>query len=420
MPVIVKILLSLALILVVQRLTGKLLLSVAAGTLLLAFWAGHTFKSFAIVSANRFFSFDNYMLLLIIFLVIWLSEQMARTGLMKDLVGVATGLFSHRAAMAILPALIGLLPMPGGALFSAPLVDDCDEDKKLAPLTKTKINFWFRHIWEYWWPLYPGVIVAMDITGLPPFVFIAAMVPLTLAAVAIGFLFLLRKVEKRKGERKAVIKVFLSYMLPVFVLIAVYILIQLILPGFKNINKYLPMAVSIVAAIVCQQILRPLGGKDWLKILLSKKAFLMAALIAVIRIYGAFIEARVPAGEFLIDQLKNELSLAGIPTLLLIIILPFIAAMTTGVAVGYVGASMPIVMQLIGVDASAAVLVSTAVLAYGSGYVGLLLSPVHVCLIVTNEHFKTGLLSSIKHLLAPAAVLLATVFGWSLLLYNVL
>ncbi|MBN1649525.1 MAG: DUF401 family protein [Spirochaetales bacterium] len=420
MPVIFKILISLALILAVQRISGKLLIAVTAGTLLLAFWAGHTFRSFGQVVVTSFFSFDNYMLLAVIFLVIWLSLQMDRTGLLKDLVSTATGIFSNRTAMAILPALIGLLPMPGGAIFSAPLVDDCDSEKKLDPMLKTRINFWFRHIWEYWWPLYPGVIVAMDITGLEPPVFIAVMLPLTLFSVGIGYFFLLRKVAKTKSDRKEPVKVFLGYLLPVFLLIVVYILIQLLFPAVKAQNNYLPMAIAIIAAIICQHILRPLGGRDWLKILLSRKAFVMAAIIAVIRIYGAFIESRIPGGDLLINQLKDELALAGIPALLLIILLPFVSSLTTGVAVGYVGASMPIVMQLIGADAPAGLLLSTAVLAYGSGYVALMLSPVHVCLIVTNQHFGTGLLTSIRKLLLPAAVLLAGVFAWSFILYSVL
>jgi hypothetical protein len=47
------------------------------------------------------------------------------------------------------------------------------------------------------------------------------------------------------------------------------------------------------------------------------------------------------------------------------------------------------------------------VLAYGFGYMGMLLSPVHVCLIVTSAHFHTSVLRNVAGLLAPAAVMLA-------------
>jgi hypothetical protein len=44
--------------------------------------------------------------------------------------------------------------------------------------------------------------------------------------------------------------------------------------------------------------------------------------------------------------------------------------------------------------------------AYGCGYFGMIMSPVHICLVVTNEYFKTGLLSSYQRIFAPALTVL--------------
>jgi hypothetical protein len=44
-------------------------------------------------------------------------------------------------------------------------------------------------------------------------------------------------------------------------------------------------------------------------------------------------------------------------------------------------------------------------LSYVCGFAGMILSPVHICLIVTNEHFKTRLLHSLTGLIKPAAVM---------------
>ena len=43
--------------------------------------------------------------------------------------------------------------MPAGALFSAPFVAAVDEGGELESSHKVAINYWFRHIWEDWWPL---------------------------------------------------------------------------------------------------------------------------------------------------------------------------------------------------------------------------------------------------------------------------
>jgi hypothetical protein len=44
--------------------------------------------------------------------------------------------------------------------------------------------------------------------------------------------------------------------------------------------------------------------------------------------------------------------------------------------------------------------------AYGCVYFGMILSPVHICLVVTNEYFKTRLLSSYRRIFAPALTVL--------------
>ena len=55
-----------------------------------------------------------------------------------------------RAVVALLPAIIGLMPIAGGALVSAPMVvPGCDELNLSPERWRTFINYWFRHVWEY-------------------------------------------------------------------------------------------------------------------------------------------------------------------------------------------------------------------------------------------------------------------------------
>jgi hypothetical protein len=106
--------------------------------------------------------------------------------------------------------------------------------------------------------------------------------------------------------------------------------------------------------------------------------------------------------------MQAEMDAWGIPALGMIMLLPFVAGITTGICVGFVGASFPIVVSLVGDGAATADLLAAVTLAFGFGYMGMMLSPVHVCLIVTNEHFKTRLAHSLRGLVPPAvAVLLA-------------
>jgi len=134
-----------------------------------------------------------------IFQVMWLSSQMDRSGVMKELVVAIRERVSHRMSMAVLPAVIGLLPMPGGAIFSAPLVDSCDSEKNISPDLKTQINFWFRHVWEYWWPLYPGILLTVEICRVSLWQIMLIQFPITLFTIAVGYFWFLRRVPHEKN-----------------------------------------------------------------------------------------------------------------------------------------------------------------------------------------------------------------------------
>ena len=45
-------------------------------------------------------------------------------------------------------------------------------------------------------------------------------------------------------------------------------------------------------------------------------------------------------------------------------------------------------------------------LAYTFGYIGMMVSPVHLCLLVTKDYFKAGLLRSYRYLVKPALTVL--------------
>ena len=125
MPAIVKVLASLALVLTIKQFAHSLVVALLIGAGVLGLWAGHSGAGVAGIAWGRVSSLDGVMLAIVVAVVIWLSDQMAATGLMNDLVTAVRARVSRRAAMAVLPAVIGLLPMPGGALFSAPMVDEC-------------------------------------------------------------------------------------------------------------------------------------------------------------------------------------------------------------------------------------------------------------------------------------------------------
>ncbi|MDR1519505.1 MAG: DUF401 family protein [Planctomycetota bacterium] len=411
-PFLLRIILSLFGILLFQRMLRRLDLAMLMGIAILALWIGHSLPGALEVAAGRLFSPDMLFLALVIAGVICISARMAEAGIMRDLVISLKSRLSRRNLLMALPAVVGLLPMPAGALFSAPLVEDADDGKCLDSRQKTCINYWCRHIWEFWWPLYPGVLLAVDMSGLPVWKFSLLLSPLFLAAVAASRLFLLRKVPQGPpAPRGPDDKAFLPLILPIVMVIAVYLALLAAIPAIGRFNKYLPMAIGVLAGLATLQGQHPANARIWWKIAFSRRVGDLVLIIILARLYGSFIETRLPEGDLLMERLRLELDSFGIPALFLIVAIPFISGLTTGITVGYIGASFPVALSLAGPGD----FYSTIILGYCSGYIGMMLSPIHVCLLVTNDYFKTGLMSSLAGVLKPALLVFAAAVAYSIL-----
>ena len=114
------------------------------------------------VAGKTLFTRSTIELMLVLILITSLEITLRVSELMPKMIRSLKGLISDsRITMAFLPAFLGLLPSPGGARFSAPMVGEIgDQIKSLNQEEKSLINYWFRHIWEYIFPLYPGLILA--------------------------------------------------------------------------------------------------------------------------------------------------------------------------------------------------------------------------------------------------------------------
>jgi hypothetical protein len=421
-PFMLKLICSLFLIILFNRLTKNLIISTIPSILVLAFWSGHAPLAVLQIAWERFSSLHNILLILIILQVIWLSLQMEQSGIMKDLVDTVQSRLKQKAALAVLPALIGLLPMPGGALFSAPMVDDLDKTKTISPLLKTKINYWFRHIWEYFLPLYPGVLLAIDLTRLHVWQFILLQLPMSLLFLLSGYFFLLRPLkvaaEPEDKRAKSSLAKLLLLILPILIVLGLDAIISLLFPALAELSSFIPMSIGLVISQVILQIQRPLPLKAFKKVFLSPKTIEMAALIVLVRIYAAFIEARLPDGLFLMEHVREELFQAQIPLVLIVMLITFLSGLTTGVAVGFVGASFPIVINLLGNNPAFTELLAFTLLAYVFGHIGMMISPVHSCHLVTNQYFKTSLIKSTIQIIQPASmVLVGSVFVFIIIRY---
>ncbi len=402
-------------ILVAYRLGLGLGYSILLFASVLTLWTGTGFAG-AAFQARMLASPENYLLLAVILMLLFFTEALDKTGRMRRTIdALEAWLRSPRLLLAGFPALVGLLPMPGGALFSAPLVAAVDKDNRLLPAHKVAINYWFRHIWEYWWPLYPGIILAIKYSGIPSALFFLIQMPYTVVSAVAGFFFIMRKAGAAGSAAplgRLDLRAALSALWPIALLVVMSLAGSFMLPAAgmtRTLANIAGMVGGLGAGLVAVFAGNPGALRRAATLFAKRNTWDMMLLVLGIQVFSAALSCPLGGSKSatLVTAMRDEFLAMGIPIGLVIALIPFISGAVTGVAFGFVGASFPIVFALLGASPALHVVCAATVFAYGCGYVGMLLSPVHICFVVTNEYFKTRLYSSYRYILAPALCVLA-------------
>ena len=403
------------LVLILNRLRLQLSLSLFIGSLALALMAGMTPLAWILGALNTVISPQTLILAAIVGLILVMSRLMEDSGHMKRFVESFARLSGDaRIVSSAMPALIGLLPMPGGALFSAPLVETSFQDRPVSREEKTVLNYWFRHLWEYWWPLYPGVVLAIALLEVDISRYMTFMAPLTLITVLAGIIFILRPLGRMTIQRDSQttwpkVRHFLFEMMPILVVVIVILLIGALrrVLGLFDIHFNLiggsAILPGILVAILWVCVVNKIPLNRFKQAVTAKGILPLVLLIIAIMIFkGIMTESQI------VTVIRNELTAYNIPVLVVIMLMPFISGIVTGIAIGFVGTSFPLIIPLFH-NAQSMDYMLFAALAFTFGYMGMMLSPVHLCLLVSKDYYKASLMKSYRYLVPPVVAVLAIV-----------
>lgn len=162
----ISVLLSLTSVIVFQRLTKRLIISMIAGFLIFAALNRQIITGFSKVFLASVSDISFITLLPSVFLIYFLGELMSISKDADHFSASVQKLFQDtRSAAVLMPAIVGLMPMPAGAMFTAPMVDHVGID--MDNLQKTTVNYWFRHCLEFFWPVYPAMYLLSSILNTP-------------------------------------------------------------------------------------------------------------------------------------------------------------------------------------------------------------------------------------------------------------
>ena len=344
------------------------------------------FKGFFLTLFNTVTGKDTLTLVGTVILIMYFGALLEKRGDLSRMVESLRSLIQDsRLTMVIPSTIMGLLPMPGGALISAPMLKEGAKEFNLNSAQKTYLNYWFRHIWEYFWPLYPGLIVASTITAVPIFVLARFMFPLTMVAILAGLVFGLRRIpfippSFPSKKATAMKNLFLSVW---------HILIIIILVLAFKINVLFVMAgISLLVTILTR--IKKTNWKWVIKQALTYKTIIL--LFSVMFFKAILINTQA------VNSLREVLSPEGASLWFLLFIAPFLVGFLTGVNHAYVGVSFPILLPFF---LQSGVNLAYIMFAYASGFAGILLSPVHLCLVLTKEYFKAEFNQIYKILIPP-------------------
>ncbi len=392
MLVVIQVLVILAVIVFLLNRKVPMGLAMLAGSAVLFFWTGPTAAKLADAAGATATAASTWEIILALYFVMCLEFQLRTGGIIDGLMATARRLFrSERLLLVIMPSFLGFLPSLGGAIFSAPLVESAGKAYGLSADAKTTVNYWFRHVWEFSNPIFTGMLLASQLSGFSLSELVVSMSWITVFSLALGWVFLIAPLRPLEGappptesqggdpSARRAITLALGPILANFVLVV-----------FFKMSAALSMA--LVVAVMA--------------FLLRQDA---AAILATLR---RALDARMLGGILSILFFQNILRLSGlvtditallnsiaIPAGAIVGVIAFIGGLLTGGSQGFVAITFPFIALLSPGD------ISLVMIAFVAGEAGHMLSPAHMCLLVTLDYFDADFLRSLRPVLLLETIL---------------
>jgi integral membrane protein (TIGR00529 family) len=329
---------------------------------------------------------------------LFLSYMMKVSGILDRITNFAVSL-GPRFASIFIPILIGLIPMPGGALVSAMMMKEhYMEKQKLDSDFATFINYWFRHVTIPVWPIFQSIIIASVILKTSVVRIIEATYPAAIASYVAGLLLFALGIRKFNSsfEREKVSYRALMNLWPFLILVILIFIIRL------------PVDLSLlISALIVTIYTKPSKKevKEGLKFALSFKILAVVVAVTMFTQYVYDSNAALALYNFMVSR--------SIPALSLCFLITFIIGITTAGEYVYTGTAFPLLSEIIGTSSNIKDIF--LLVSYTGGYLGVMLSPVHLCLVLTLEYYKARYSGVYKYLVPAVAISLILTILISLL-----
>ena len=372
-------------ILIVVLLRFKVLIgpAILSGGLLIWLFESRSFEKLWVAFTETLTMQRTWDLLLCLYFVMCLEVELRKSGSLHGMVVTLRNIFSsNKVTLAFMPAFLGLLPSLGGARFSAPIVQEASEGIAVDDEQKSAINLWFRHIFEFSNPLMPGVILACGIANVSIGDLIDQVGWVTILCFVLGWIFLIVPLKITDPEKATNTQHDRTIDWKSLILAFGPIVTSFLLIVAFDVQAALAMGLVVVAFISLYfWFKRPISVKSVFTESLDKKLFFNVVCILY------FIQLLTVIGT--LDEIVNVFNNSALPQAVIIACLSFIFGVMTGMGQGYIAIVMPIVALM----APGNIVLVGIAMVYGMA--GQMVTPTHLCILVTVEYFKSRLWKTI-------------------------
>ncbi|HPA57471.1 MAG TPA: DUF401 family protein [bacterium] len=383
----IQVLIPILLMVILLAKKIRLELVLPAGAICMALISGVDLPDIGSEWLNSFINRRSADLFIIIMSVMLLGELMEKGKMFGRMSAIFLKIFKdNRIAAAASAAFIGFLPMPGGSLISAPFVDKllpCYEQKE-----KMAVNYWYRHIWEYFFPLYAGlawIITVMKVPATDLFIYQGAMT-VVMASAGLPILLKHRKQEITELATAENPLKLLVISWPILLAVGLSIVFSLDLPW--------AVLISLIAFIIKERHLAV-----YIKPFVMKKRTVYVIFLVTGMVFFDSIVRSSGVATGVYEALK------GSNPAVFVFLVPMICGVLTGITIGFVSISFPVIYPFLVVNG--VVDMNYLLLGFIGGFMGVMLSPMHLCLIVTTDFFKTTLKDVYPYIIKAGVLTLA-------------
>ncbi|MEM4532043.1 MAG: DUF401 family protein [Desulfurococcaceae archaeon] len=338
---------------------------------------------------------NTWDLVSIMFLIATLVNLYRRTGFVK-VIGEELIYFIKKPVLTTItvPAILGLLPVPGGAIMSAPIVDSIGSKIGLDYERKLFINVWFRHVIFIIYPLSSVLVLTSVLTGQNLWSIIIKQIPVALLMLIIGYAIGFYRLNKNSYtfslEKKSDTSLLVKVLTPLLSTVILAIILSPIVDGkMSTLFTRLSLIISTIIGIALLMIISKTNLKTLFSTIQSKEV----VELVLIGFTSMFLRTILKHME--LSGIQS--CLPGFHPLLIIIGIPVIFSLIGGLVSSSIALSIPIVASLMKIDLEIASLI------YLSAFMGYLVSPLHLCYVYSAQYYKVPVIKGYKYLL-PSVV----------------